>query len=116
MPKAKVVHLSSAHEGLDIRIFHKEAISLAKAGYEVALIAPDLPQGPVHGVKLISIKLADKRLERFVLSVWQVYRLALKEKADLYHFHDPELIPIALLLRLAGKKVIYEYLKCPQHK
>jgi glycosyltransferase involved in cell wall biosynthesis len=37
-----------------------------------------------------------------------VYRRAIEEDADLYHFHDPELIPVGLLLRRRKKKVIYD--------
>jgi hypothetical protein len=40
--------------------------------------------------------------------MWQVYRKALKTDADIYHLHDPELMPLGLLLKLQRKKVIYD--------
>ena len=41
-------------------------------------------------------------------TVWEVYRKALGVDANIYHFHDPELIPIGLWLKYKGKKVIYD--------
>lgn len=40
MPEIKVCMLTSGHPALDARIFHKESISLKKAGYEVTVLAP----------------------------------------------------------------------------
>jgi len=37
-----------------------------------------------------------------------VYRKAIELDGDIYHFHDPELLRIALKLKRAGKKVIYD--------
>jgi glycosyltransferase involved in cell wall biosynthesis len=37
-----------------------------------------------------------------------ILRLALKQKGNIYHFHDPELIPVGIILKLSGKKVIYD--------
>jgi glycosyltransferase involved in cell wall biosynthesis len=41
-------------------------------------------------------------------TVSAVYRQAMELDADVYHVHDPELMPVALLLRMRGKKVIYD--------
>ncbi len=104
----KVCILTSVHPAFDTRIFHKEAKSLAKARYDVTLIAQHDKDEIVDGIRLISLSKPKNRLERMRRTVWTAYRKALEIDADIYHFHDPELIPIGLLLRYHGKKVIYD--------
>ncbi len=104
----KVCHLSSAHSDFDVRIFHKEAKTLAKAGYSVTLIAQGNKEEIADGVKIVPLHKPKNRFERMTKVVWKLFRLALKEKADVYHFHDPELIPVGIVLKLLGKKVIYD--------
>lgn len=104
----KVVHLTSVHPVQDVRIFHKECVSLKQAGYDVTLIAPAKQDQLLTGVNVVAVKKAKHRLKRMTIGLWQIYRKALKTKGDIYHFHDPELILVGLLLRLHGKKVIYD--------
>ena len=108
MPPTKVVHMTSVHGALDPRIFHKECRSLARAGFEVTVIG-HYPKDMVSDrVRVESVYRHSSRLARMTRTVWHVYQKARSEKADVYHFHDPELIPIGLLLRMRGKKVIYD--------
>ena len=107
----KVVHMTSVHRTYDTRIFIKECGSLAVAGYDVVLVA-------AHGVDELAdngVRIRGRGISRqtgvwrrWLLTVPLVVRIALAERAALYHFHDPELIIPALLMRLAGRKVIYD--------
>lgn len=105
----KVVHLSSAHEVTDERIFRKECRSLSAAGYAVTLVVVHDRDFEADGVRVRAVaKATGGRLSRFLKTMPRVVRTAWSERADVYHFHDPELIPAGVLLRLTGAKVVYD--------
>lgn len=104
----KIVHLTSVHQPFDTRIFYKECVSLAQTGYDVVLVAPYDHSKFVNGVKIRSVPKVKGKKERIRNTIWQVYLAAIDEEGDIYHFHDPELIPIGFLLKLRGKKVIFD--------
>ncbi|WP_408955104.1 glycosyltransferase family 4 protein [Natroniella sp. ANB-PHB2] len=100
--------LTSVHSVFDTRIFRKQAKSLINAGYDVALIVQHTEKEVIDGITIIPLKKPNNRFKRIFSTTWQVYKKALKVDAGIYHFHDPELIPVGLLLRMKGKKVIYD--------
>jgi len=104
----KVVHLTTAHGPSDVRIFHKECCSLAEAGYNVTLICPGDAVSNNKGVHMDLIPVPKNRRERMTRTVYQACDAALGYEADLYHFHDPELIRIAPRLKSRGAKVVYD--------
>jgi len=104
----KVCIITSVHLPFDIRIFHKEAKSLVKAGYDVTLIAQHDKEETIDGVKIINLQRPRNRIERMTKTIWSAFRKALAVNANIYHLHDPELIPIGFLLKFYGKKVIYD--------
>ena len=105
----KVCHITTVHEAFDTRIFHKEARSLAKVGYDVTLIAPHEKNETVEGVKIVALPKPKNRFSRMVFLAKKAYKLALKQKADIYHFHDPEFLQFALKLKKkTGAKIIYD--------
>jgi glycosyltransferase involved in cell wall biosynthesis len=104
----KICHLTSVHSAADPRIFHKECRSLARAGFAVSLVGAHPADAVVDSVQIKSILRDKSRLARMTRTVWRVFREARRQNADVYHFHDPELIPVGLLLQSSGKKVIYD--------
>ncbi len=107
--KGKVCHLTSVHPAKDGRIFYKECSSLAKAGYDVTLVAAGADNEVCNGVKIVGVPVQKPgRLHRMTRVGRDVYRKALEIDADIYHIHDPELLPFALKLKKKGKKVIFD--------
>src|SRR5208283_1018370 len=106
----KIVHLTSVHSPFDVRIFAKECGSLARDGFQVTIVAPHTMDEMAENVCIKAVPPAEGkgRISRMTTTVWNVLREALNQDADIYHFHDPELIPVGLFLRARGKKVIYD--------
>ena len=89
----KVCHVTSVHPPEDVRIFQKECVSLARAGYDVTLVQQggDYEKDGVHILGFGDI--APNRFQRMLMTAWRAYRRALEADADVYHLHDPELLP-----------------------
>jgi len=101
----KICHITTVHRASDERIFYKECLSLLRHGYEVVLIAPE-PRN--SGLNHIILPHFNTRISRFFSGQRIVFKEALRQRADLYHFHDPELMPVGVFLSLRGKKVVYD--------
>lgn len=106
--RARVVHVSSVHPWTDNRIHYRECVSLAEAGYDVTLVAVESAvEGTRDDVTIVEIPRLT-RLKRVLVSSVRAVRVALKTGADVFHLHDPELVWAVPLLRLLGKKVVYD--------
>ena len=103
----KVMIISSVHSWNDIRIFQKEATTLATA-HDVQLYAlGDFSERTENNVRIFGMTnyARSKRYKNWIF----LLKRALRERPDVLHFHDPELIPMGLLVRLLSRtKVIYD--------
>jgi glycosyltransferase involved in cell wall biosynthesis len=107
--KISIAHLTSVHSRYDIRIFFKECRSLVVVGYEVTLVVADGKGNEVKDQVMIQdIGKPVSRLSRFISTTRAIYLKAIELDADIYHLHDPELIPIGIKLKKNGKKVIFD--------
>lgn len=105
MPKACI--LSSVHDALDNRVFYREARSLWRAGYDVNLVAVHDRDEVKDGIRIIAL-LEVPRWQRPRLWL-TLLRRAVETQADIYHFHDPELLLVMPWLRLlTGKPTVYD--------
>lgn len=100
-----ICHITIGHNPTDDRIFYKEILSLKKRWRHIALVAPDFnPPDPKYGIDYRAFP-----AQGFLKKLWNAYRLAKEVKADLYHFHEFEFLPFALLLKYKyRRKVIYD--------
>ena len=104
----KVCHMTSSHNPKDQRIFHKQCVSLAKAGYDVYLVERGESE-ELNGVHIVGTGEENKgRFYRLLKRPKHVYKLAKALDADIYQIHDMELLPFALKLKRKGKKVIFD--------
>ena len=106
----RIIQITTVHKPFDNRIYHKECVSLFKAGHKVSLMACKTVDIPFDlDVDIIELPKYLNRKKHFLFtSVLGVIRKARELKADVYHIHDPELLIAGLYLRLLGYIVIYD--------
>jgi len=109
MKQIVICHMTSAHKSNDNRIFQKECTYLAKnPKFSIYLVARGESRIE-NGVKVIGVgRDFVSRLSRITTVCKKIYKTALEVDADIYHFHDPELLPYALRLKSKGKIVIFD--------
>jgi hypothetical protein len=109
----KITHLITVHTRTDTRIRVKQAASLAaETGSRVALFVQDgqgMEKDKTTGVEVVDTgpRLSSRPL-RMTLGAWRMWRIVRRARPEVAHFHDPELIPVGVLLKLSGVKVIYD--------
>jgi len=104
-----IAHITSVHKQNENRILYKECKTLANEGYNVILIVAGGENQRKENVTIVGYPKANGRLKRFFkTSLIDMIQVCEKVDADIYHFHDPELIFVGLYLKLKGKKVIYD--------
>lgn len=103
-----VCHLSTAHPVKDVRIFYKECLTLASAGFKTHLVVQHTNSEEVGGVHIVRLKKIRGRIGRVWASLTTAPLAALKTGAKIIHFHDPELLLAGVGFALIGKKVIYD--------
>jgi glycosyltransferase involved in cell wall biosynthesis len=104
----KVCHISTVHPVLDDRILFKECNSLKESGFDVSYVVANPDSFVYPGIQIISLPVFNGRFNRLIRGSMAAYRLAKQTRAELFHFHDPELMLMAVFLRLSGKKVVYD--------
>jgi glycosyltransferase involved in cell wall biosynthesis len=104
----KVCHLSPMQTARDERAFSRQSMPLIPFGVRPVILGPHSSQGLINDVEFVPIPKSRNRALRILSSAKIVY-WALKQKAQIYHVHSPEMIPAALILRLLfRKKVVYD--------
>lgn len=106
----RIVHLSTLHAPLDVRIFYKECRTLARAGHDVHLLVNNPPAPVRDGVHFHALASANSSFRplRIRRRLNDALAKALDLKADAYHFHDAEILSIARYMKRDGANVIYD--------
>lgn len=111
--KQRKVCVFTMHPAKDLRVFNRQCCSLKKNGWDVTLIAiSDRENYTEEGVKVICFKKWKTKWQR-LKTIIRIAQEAYRQKADIYHFHDPDLLMPAVFLKFITKKPfiydIHEY-------
>lgn len=105
---AKICVMTSVHPHDDIRVYRRQARTLAGAGHQVFLLNHCFSGGDDVGIHFVQVPVEEGRAGRMAQASRHYLRAARATGADVFHFHDPELIPAGLALAREGQAVVYD--------
>lgn len=115
MKAKRICFLSTVHFVYDGRIFQKEAHTLAAAGFDITVVAREDPTpSATNGIQVLCLPENKSRLAE-ILKRFQLHRalravqlaaIALRQQADIFTVHDPELLPVAVLLKIFKRRIV----------
>jgi Glycosyltransferase Family 4 len=110
----KILHVSTVHPRTDVRILHKQVVTLTQhfgRQHNVGLLVQDglpLENNPLgYFIKSAGPKLLRQR-SRLLFGIWRMLFSIIHERPGIVHLHDPELLPVGFILRVLGIKVVYD--------
>jgi len=108
--KLKICHFTSVHPSNDTRVFKKQCTYLAYQGHDVDLVVFNQESKIENNVNIISINVNYKSIfTRFLKAQFIFFKYFKTKEYDIIQFHDPELLPIGLVLKKFYKRnVIFD--------
>ncbi|KGL46078.1 glycosyltransferase [Listeria sp. SHR_NRA_18] len=106
----KIIVLSSVHPWNDSRIYHKEVLTLLRAGYQVDYYAVEgtnatMPKDPRLTVTLLPRRSLAKRF----LTWWYFLREIKRKRPAAVHLHDPELLfLVPRIKKVTRAKIVFD--------
>jgi glycosyltransferase involved in cell wall biosynthesis len=81
---------------------------LAAKGFRVRFVSPARNIGQREGVEFVALQKTGGRMQS-LLSSGSLLPILLRQRATIYHFQDPQLLPVALALKIIlSKRIIYD--------
>ena len=110
MDKYDILHATTVHPRADVRIAIKELYSVNATGkWNVGLVVADSLGQSTDNFSGFVVEDVGRptggRIGRFIIGSWRVFQRIRLLRPDLVHFHDPELVPMGMVLKCLGYKV-----------
>lgn len=101
-------HVTVAHQELKSRSFYMEFMPLAARGLAVRYVSPGEQHQAYDNIDFTALPARLGRV-RQILATPSTVRALLRQRAGLYHFQDPELLPAAFVLKFIFRKhIVYD--------
>ena len=103
-----ITHVTSVHSRYDTRILENECVYLARNHKVSLLVADGMDDENYAGVSISSIYRPHGKFSRLLRSFFLLPFILLMKNSDVYHLHDPELLFAGLVMRISGRRVIFD--------